>query len=288
MKKILVFGGAGQLGQSLNVECSAFPGLDLTFLSSSEADITQMGSLRKVFDIHTPDAVINCAAYTAVDLAEEEEERAFQINAQGAENLAEACADFGVFLVHVSTDFVFPGDWPEPLKEEDKTGPKSVYGSSKLKGEQSIQARLKDTSLIIRTGWLYSEFGHNFLNTMLRLGKTKDKLGVVVDQVGTPTYARDLASFILSCLDQELYPSGLFHFSNEGVASWYDFAAAIFARSGDTLELRPLRSKAYPTPAERPRFSVLDKSKAKEKLKIDIDHWQRALDRCMAAMTRTD
>lgn len=281
MKKVLVIGGNGQLGQCLRVVMEDHSGVEAVFMSSSEANILQGETLMEAVSMHQPQLVINCAAYTAVDLAEDEPEKAYSLNAEGVLNLATVCQKQGLFLIHISTDFVFPGDIPLPLDETAVTNPLSVYGKSKLKGENILEAMLPDQSLIIRTSWLYSEFGNNFLKTMLRLAREHDSLGVVCDQVGTPTYARDLANFIWTCVEQDQCPSGILHFSNEGLASWYDFAAAIFDFSGLSVEMRPLRTEAYPTKATRPKFSVLDKTKAKEVVPVKIEHWVQALKRCL-------
>lgn len=282
MKKILIIGGRGQLGQCLQAELMPDANLNVIFLSSAEADVSSLDSLRKTVDFHKPDVLINCAAYTAVDRAEDEPEQAFLLNEQGPANLADICKEQDAFLIHISTDFVFRGDVTVPLAETVHTDPLSIYGKSKQKGEEVLLSQIPNQCLIIRTSWLYSEFGHNFLKTMLRLSSEKTSVGVVWDQVGTPTYARDLAIFIWTCIEQNTPATGILHFSNEGVASWYDFAAAIFDFSGIPIELLPLKTEDYPAKAIRPRYSVLDKTKAKQVLDIRIDHWAQALKRCLA------
>ena len=281
MKRALIIGGNGQLGQCLkNVD----PGsLDMVFLSSAEANILEASSLTSVFDTYQPDLIINCAAYTAVDLAEDEPLKAAAINAQGPQLLAELCFASDIPLIHISTDFVFDGSTPVPLVETDYAGPVSVYGKTKLQGEMGI---IKSTSrhLIIRTSWLYSEHGSNFLKTMLRLGKERERLEVVCDQIGSPTYAMDLAEAIVSIASRQDLTYGVFHYSNEGVASWYDFACEIFRKSGLKVQVKPVRSSQFPTKATRPKFSVMDKSKIKGAYGLSIPHWVESLEKCISKL----
>ena len=280
MKKIVVFGGNSQLAQSIKKVKHSFPLLEVVFLSSEEASIVDVEALVSVFDKHKPQVIINCGAYTAVDLAEGEVEKATMVNADGPRNLAHLCEKSGATLVHISTDFVFDGHYARPLAESDQTNPISVYGKTKLAGEQEI---INNASryVILRTSWLYSEFGNNFVKTMLRLGKERESLGVVADQIGTPTYAVDLANAILTIASKEKLEYGVYHYSNEGVASWYDFAHAIFKIAKLTIDLKPLSSAEFPTKAVRPPFSVLDKSKIKDQFSIQIPHWQDSLEVCL-------
>jgi len=278
MKKVIVFGGNGQLAQCLKKTGSKQ--LDLVYFSSDDVNILEESHLKEVFKTHAPDIVINCAAYTAVDLAEDEPLKAAAVNAQAPEAIAHLCAQYDALLIHVSTDFVFDGNAAHPLDESEAPNPINTYGKTKLLGEEAI-IRNWDKHIIIRTSWLYSEFGNNFLKTMIRLGKERDELGVIYDQVGSPTYAIDLAELIIKLAEAEITTYGLFHYSNEGTASWYDFAHAIFKSTGLSVRLRPMRTSEYPTKATRPAYSVMDKSKIKEAFKITIAHWQDSLDRCI-------
>lgn len=278
MDKIVVFGGNGQLGQCLKTV--SLQDERLIFLSSTEADITNESQLITVFETYTPAIVINCAAYTAVDKAEDEPEEASLLNAVAPGLIAKLCEQYKATLIHISTDFVFEGAKTGLLRETEETKPAGVYGSTKLKGEKAVVERLKE-HIIIRTSWLYSEYGHNFAKTMLRLAKDKDELGVVADQVGTPTYAIDLAQAILALVNSTEKKYGLYHYSNEGVASWFDFAHAIFEYSQTKIKLNPLRTDEFPTKAKRPAYSVLDKSKIKEYYQLQIPHWRDSLQICL-------
>lgn len=283
MKNVLVFGGKGQLAQCIKKLDGNFPVLNLVYLSSQEADITDQQAMEAVFEQYTPSVVVNCAAYTAVDLAEDEEEKAQQINTHGPAIVAKLCEQYACRLIHISTDFVFAGNKALPLREDDGTEPLSVYGRTKLAGEKEIIKNTKDY-IILRTSWLYSEFGGNFVKTMLRLGRERDRLGVVSDQIGTPTYAMDLARVIL-LLAEEAHPEvGVYHYSNEGVASWYDFAHAVFKQAALSVALHPLASAEFPTKAIRPAFSVLDKRKIKDTFNIEIPHWQDSLAECLTTI----
>ena len=222
------------------------------------------------------DYCINCAAYTAVDKAETEVEKAFEINAKGAKNLALVCNAQDAILIHISTDFVFDGNKTEPYTETDVPKPISVYGASKLQGEVEVQKTLKK-HFIIRTSWLYSEHGANFMKTMLRLAEIRDEISVVSDQIGTPTYAGDLADVILKIIRSKQQNFGLYHYSNEGVASWYDFAKAIFEASDLKVKTIPIKTEAYPTPAKRPVYSVMDKTKITSILGVETRNWQDSL-----------
>jgi len=278
MKKVLVFGGGGQLAQCLNKTGSQQ--LNLVYFTSKDVNILEESHLKEVFKAHAPDVVINCAAYTAVDLAEDEPLKAAAVNAQAPEAIAQLCAAYDSLLIHVSTDFVFDGDVAHPLGETEIPNPINTYGKTKLLGEEAI-IRSWDKHIIIRTSWLYSEFGNNFLKTMVRLGKERDELGVIYDQIGSPTYAIDLAELIIKLAESELPAYGLYHYSNEGTASWYDFAHAIFKSTGLNVRLRPMRTSEYPTKATRPAYSVMDKAKIKETFNITIPHWRDSLDRCI-------
>lgn len=279
MQKIIVFGGNGQLGQAL--KSVSINSDEIIFLSSSEGNVLDERKLRAQFSAYRPDVVINCAAYTAVDKAEDEALLAAELNVEAPRNLARICKQFNAILFHVSTDFVFGGTQTGLLAETDLTAPTGVYGQTKLDGELAIQAELEE-HLIIRTSWLYSEFGNNFAKTMLRLGKDRDALNVVADQVGTPTYAVDLATAILTIIRQDgPFVYGLYHYSNEGVASWYDFAHEIFDLAGYAVQTNPISTAAYPTRAKRPAYSVLDKAKIKATYPIQVPHWRDSLKICV-------
>ncbi|MDO1512937.1 dTDP-4-dehydrorhamnose reductase [Maribacter confluentis] len=276
MKKILVTGGQGQLANCINDITKNNNGLHIVYVDIDTLDITDKNAVISYFKQNNFNYCINCAAYTAVDNAESNHELAEQVNYVGAQNLAYACKDYNVTLIHISTDFVFDGKQTKFYTEEDLAQPLSVYGNTKLEGERAI-VNILNEHFIIRTSWLYSEHGNNFLKTMLRLGSERDELSVVVDQIGTPTYAGDLANVILDLIQKNAIFYGLYHYSNEGVASWYDFAKSIFDISMTKLELSPIKSEAYPTPARRPAFSVMDKSKIKNKLNIKIPYWRDSL-----------
>ena len=279
---VLVTGSGGQLGQSLQFVSPNYPEIDFVFCNSSELDITDLNNINKIFKQYKPHFCINTAAYTAVDKAESEPQKAQLINVIGAKNLAEVCKDFETTLLHVSTDFVFDGNALKPYSEEDFTNPTGVYGQTKLDGEKEIQSILSNY-YIIRTSWVYSQFGNNFMKTMLRLASEKDSISVVNDQVGTPTNAVDLANVLLSIINfkpptSNLQPSfGIYNFSNQGQCSWFDFAAEIFKQNNNVIDLKPIPSSQFPTPAKRPSYSVLDKSKIERKFEFKIDNWELSL-----------
>ena len=283
MGPILVFGGAGQLGQCLQHVAQERQLPNLVFLPEEQANILNVDTLAAVFAQHQPAYVINCAAYTAVDKAEDEVDLARRVNRDGVENLARLCAAHGSTLLHISTDFVFAGTGNAPLLETDETAPISVYGLTKLEGEQVIPQHTA-RYFILRTSWLYSEYAGNFVKTMLRFGKERDELRVIWDQLGTPTYAPDLAGCILTIIESQSEAFGLYHYSNEGVTSWYDFAVAIFELGGLPTRTVPIRTAEYPTKATRPAFSVMDKTKAKTMLGVAIPHWRESLKVCMARL----
>ncbi|MFT3794521.1 dTDP-4-dehydrorhamnose reductase [Flavobacterium sp.] len=273
---VLVTGGKGQLGQALQSIAGNYPQIELYLASSAEADIANPESLEAIFNKIQPQFCINAAAYTTVDKAESEPEKAYEINVTGAKNLAQACHKFGTTLLHISTDFVFDGQQQTPYTETDATNPQGVYGLTKWQGEQAIAA-VFDQYYIVRTSWLYSAFGHNFMKTMLRVAAERPSLNVVNDQIGTPTEATTLADALLQMIRSGKQEYGIYHYSNEGVASWYDFAAEIFAVNGVKIELNAIPTAAYPTPAKRPKYSVLDKTKIKSVFGIQIPDWQTAL-----------
>jgi len=282
---ILVLGASGQLGQSLKKAALAQNLKDICFAGRNEADILDSKSLMQVFERENPRFVVNCAAYTAVDKAEDEHELADEVNCTGAALVAECCKKYHATMIHISTDFVFGGAMPaRPLAETDATHPMGAYARTKLRGEQAIAAVLKE-HIIIRTSWLYAEYGGNFVKTMLRLGKERKELGVVADQIGTPTYAPDLAQGILDIISRGGMHYGLFHYSNEGAASWYDFAKAIFDIAGMETIVKPLKTSEYPVKAARPSFSVLDKSKIKDMYGCIVPYWRESLAVCIKELT---
>ena len=280
MKNILVTGCKGQLGNEIQLlapkyedECTFF------FTDKEELDITDRKAVYTFIEKHSIGIVINCAAFTAVDKAEENEELCNLLNNVAPGYLAEAVASVGGTMIQVSTDYVFDGKGCIPYKEEDATNPQTVYGRTKLAGEENV-IRSCAGSMVIRTAWLYSTFGNNFVKTMIRLGKERDALGVVFDQVGSPTYARDLARAIMHIVDKGIVP-GVYHFTNEGVCSWYDFTRAIHRFEGIDCQVSPIHTEDYTVPAARPHFSVLDKSKIKNTFGIDIRWWEDALKECI-------
>jgi dTDP-4-dehydrorhamnose reductase len=281
---VLVTGSSGQLGQALQSIEKKYPEINFQFFKSSELDITSSTQCEVVFENVKPHFCINTAAYTAVDKAESEPEKAHLINVTGAENLAKACKENNTVLLHISTDFVFDGTATKPYTEEDLPNPTGVYGQTKLDGEKAIQAIL-EKHFIIRTSWVYSQFGNNFMKTMLRLGAERDTLSVVDDQIGTPTNAVDLAKALLqivtSCRAKlvSAIPYGIYNFSNEGQCSWYDFAKKIFEINNIKIDVQVISTSSYPTPAKRPSYSVLDKSKIKKVFEIKIMDWEHSLSR---------
>lgn len=273
---VLVTGANGQLGQSLRFIAPDYPQIRFVFCPSSELDIANPESCEQAFAKIKPDFCINAAAYTAVDKAESEPDKAYLINVNGAKNLAGVCKQYNTVLLHVSTDFVFDGTKDNPYSEEDIPNPTGVYGQTKLDGEKVVQS-VFDEYFIIRTSWVYSQFGHNFMKTMLRLATERDSLSVVNDQIGTPTNAVDLAHALAKIIISNKKAFGIYNFSNEGQCSWYDFAKMIFEINGINIDLKPIPTSSFPTPAKRPAFSVLDKTKIKETFGIKIKNWEESL-----------
>jgi len=283
---VLVTGANGQLGQAIQFISEKYAEIEFKFCSSSDLDITSKENCQLVFTKFKPDYCINAAAYTAVDKAESDPEKAHLINVIGAKNLAEVCKEFSTILLHVSTDFVFDGTSPtlsvtNGYIEEDLPNPTGVYGQTKLDGEKAIQETF-DNYFIIRTSWVYSQFGNNFMKTMLRLASERDSLSVVSDQIGTPTNAVDLAEVLIKIIQtdnrqQTTDNYGIYNFSNEGQCSWYDFAKKIFEVNNISINLQPIPTSAYPTPAKRPAYSVLDKSKIKSVFGVEVKNWEESL-----------
>jgi dTDP-4-dehydrorhamnose reductase len=273
---VLVTGGRGQLGQAIQAEAVHHPDIAFHFMGRTEADITRKAQLEAVFGEIKPDFCVNAAAYTAVDKAENEPENAKALNVDGARILAEVCRAYQTKLIHISTDFVFDGQQNKPYLETDPTNPQGVYGQTKRDGEVEIKKTLLQ-HFIIRTSWLYSQYGHNFMKTMLRMATERDSLRVVDDQIGTPTNANDLARAVIAIVESNSEAFGTYHFSNEGTASWFDFAKAIFEVNDVKVNLEPIPTSEFPTPAKRPSYSVLDKSKFKHVFRFQIPQWFESL-----------
>lgn len=284
-KAILITGANGQLGSELRQLAAAYPHYQFVPVGREQLDIGERQQLIDFCRQRDWHALINCAAYTAVDRAESEQQQAERINCDAVRYLAEIARERDIPLLHISTDYVFAGDQHRPYVETDATGPRSVYGASKWQGEQAMLAINPARSAIIRTSWVYSAFGNNFVKTMLRLGREREHLNVVFDQIGTPTYARDLAQAILQLLPQLDRPhTEIYHYSNEGVCSWYDFAKAIFALSGLSCRVSPIETREYPTPATRPHYSLLNKHKIKADFALTIPYWRDSLQDCLNAL----
>lgn len=272
---VLVTGANGQLGQAIQYIAKNYLNLNFVFCNSTDLDISNKENCQAVFHKIKPDFCINAAAYTAVDKAESEKDKAELINVIGAKNLAETCKEFNTKLIHISTDFVFDGSNDKPYSENQIPNPKGVYGQTKLDGEKAIQ-HVFSNYYIIRTSWVYSQFGNNFMKTMLRLASERTSLSVVNDQIGTPTNAVDLAEALIQIvLNNTQY--GIYHFSNEGQCSWYDFAKKIFEINNVSIDLSAIPTEQFPTPAQRPKYSVLDKSKIKSTFGITIKTWEESL-----------
>ena len=286
---ILVTGANGQLGREMQ-RLSAVSPNNYTFTDVAELDVTDAGAVRQAVAQTRAEVIVNCAAYTDVERAEEDEPTAELLNHKAAGNLAAAAKATGATLFHVSTDYVFDGTGHRPYTEAMATSPLGAYGRTKLAGEEAVKAS-GCRYLILRTAWLYSEYGNNFLKTMLRLTSERETLRVVFDQVGTPTYAGDLALAIFSLIETGRYAGneGVYHFTDEGVCSWYDFAVEIAAAAGHgTCRIIPCHTSEYPTKAQRPAYSVLDKTKFKETFQMDIPHWREALIYCMKRLTENN
>ncbi|MBE0637682.1 MAG: dTDP-4-dehydrorhamnose reductase [Bacteroidales bacterium] len=283
MMNILVTGSNGQLGSELNELAQDYPDFGFFFTDVDELDITDKVAVEKFVVNHNIHCIVNTAGYTAVDKAESEPDKAMLLNATSVGYLAQIAKKYDASLVHISTDYVFGGHYHKPLNEDQQPEPNSVYSRSKYNGEQEI---LKNggKAVVVRTSWLYSQFGNNFVKTMIRLGKERDSLNVVFDQVGTPTYAGDLAKTILELIPRwvNLKKTEIFHYSNEGVASWYDFALAVHRIAGIHCKVNPIETKNYPLPAARPYYSVMNKEKIKKQFGITIPHWRDSLAICIA------
>ncbi len=287
MAKILVTGANGQLGKEFRDLAPVFPGHEFLFLSREDLPIHHFELVRNVFNSFQPDFCINCAAYTAVDKAEQEKDLAYLVNAESVGVIAAVCKSHGTKFVHVSTDYVFDGTATVPYKETDETNPQSVYGASKRKGELDAMELCPD-AIIIRTSWVYAVHGKNFVKTMMRLMAEKDQLSVVADQQGSPTWAADIASAIMQIIDSAKWVPGIYHFSNKGETNWYEFACEIKKLIGSMCKVNPIPTHEYPTPAIRPLYSVLDKHKIISTFGIQLHNWKDSLSECIARLKRED
>ncbi len=285
MQNILITGKNGQLGNEIQVLAPSFPSYNFLYTDIDELDITNNQLVLDFFNEHKPVICINAAAYTAVDKAETEKELAFKVNAEAVKNLAQAGKKWNTKFIHVSTDYVFNGQATRPYKEDDPTDPVNYYGYTKLKSEEFARAECP-SAIIIRTSWVYSTYGNNFVKTMLRLMKERESINVVNDQVGSPTYAADLAEVILQIATlKHDRKEGIYHYSNEGVISWFDFAVAIKEISGSSCRVNPIPTSAYPTPAKRPAYSAFDKEKITEVFGIELQDWRKSLERCVKLLS---
>ena len=286
--KILVTGSNGQLGNEIREIAKTETRHDFIFTDVAELDICDANAVNAFVENHRPDFIVNCAAYTAVTKAENDLEFARRINRDAVANLGQAAKSFNAKLIHVSTDYVFDGTGHIPYTEDQATNPQTVYGITKLEGEEALK-KTACAFVILRTSWLYSSFGNNFVKTMIRLGKEKDQLSVIYDQIGDPTYAADLASAIMTIINADKFVEGIYHFSNEGVCSWYDFTKVIHQLSGiTTCNVLPIATKDYMDKTPRPFYSVLDKSKIKETYNIQIPYWMESLARCVRLLQQME
>lgn len=286
MYNILVTGSKGQLGSEIEALHVKYP-YDFYFTDKNELDITNFEKVEKFCVKNNITHIVNCAAYTAVDKAEEEKDLANKINHLSVKNLALIASEKNISLVHISTDYVFDGQNYKPYTEDDITNPQGVYGQTKLCGENTLKQINPKNSIIIRTSWVYSSFGNNFVKTMLRLGEEKDELGVVYDQIGTPTYAKDLAKTILNILPKiNNEKVEVYHYANEGVVSWFDFAKEIMRMAKIDCKVKPIQTIQYPTPAKRPHYSVLNKAKIKLTFNLEIPYWKDSLDECLKKLNK--
>ena len=287
MKKILVLGSNGQLGNCFKKLSSDFDSnFEFNFASSEDLDITDRNAVDDFFDDFKPDFCINAAAYTAVDLAEKESEKAFAVNAEAVRNIAEACKNTKATLIHISTDYVFDGESNISYSEDNFTNPQGVYGASKLKGED-LAIENNPKTIVIRTSWLYSEFNKNFVKTMLNLFTIKDELGIVADQFGQPTNANDLAEVVMKIIESDPKTFGVFHFSNYPETNWFEFASKIAEFSDSKIKLKAISTEEFPTPAKRPKRSTMALDKIEEVYKVEPIHWEHSLQDCIETLATT-
>jgi dTDP-4-dehydrorhamnose reductase len=280
MQTILITGSHGQLGNEMQQTAKRFPQFNYLYTDIEELDICDKAALVAFVKANAVNVFVNCAAYTAVDKAEDDVELCYKINADAVRNIGEIAAENNLKVVHVSTDYVFDGTNHIPYTEDQPVCPATVYGKSKLAGEQALLKTCKQ-AVILRTAWLYSSFGNNFVKTMMKLGTERDSLNVIFDQIGTPTYAADLADAIMRIISSKNFVPGIYHFSDEGVCSWYDFTKSIHRLAGITCDVHPIETKDYPARTPRPHYSVLNKAKIKSTYSIVIPHWEESLERCI-------
>jgi dTDP-4-dehydrorhamnose reductase len=280
MQTILVTGCNGQLGSEMQVAANRFPSFQYIYTDVAELDICDKNTLDAFVKENAVNIIVNCAAYTAVDKAEDDIELCYKINRDAVKNIGEVASENNLKVVHVSTDYVFDGTNYLPYTEDLPVCPETVYGKSKLEGEQALMESCGQ-AVILRTAWLYSSFGNNFVKTMIKLGTERESLNVIFDQVGTPTYAADLADAILCLLSNETFVPGIYHYSDEGVCSWYDFTKTIHRIAKVTCNVQPIETKDYPARTPRPHYSVLNKSKIKSTYNISIPHWEESLEKCI-------
>jgi len=280
MTNILITGSHGQLGNEMQQTAKRFPQFNYLYTDIEELDICDKAALDAFVKANAVNVIVNCAAYTAVDKAEDDVELCYKINADAVRNIGEIAAENNLKVVHVSTDYVFDGTNHIPYTEDQPVCPATVYGKSKLAGEQALLKTCKQ-AVILRTAWLYSSFGNNFVKTMMKLGTERDSLNVIFDQIGTPTYAADLADAIMRIISSKNFVPGIYHFSDEGVCSWYDFTKSIHRLAGITCDVHPIETKDYPARTPRPHYSVLNKAKIKSTYSIVIPHWEESLERCI-------
>ena len=280
MNTILITGSHGQLGNEMQQAAIRFPAFNFLYTDVEDLDICDKAALSDFVKANKVNIIVNCAAYTAVDKAEDDVALCYKINSDAVRNIGEEASENNLKVVHVSTDYVFDGTNYLPYNEDQPVCPATVYGKSKLAGEQALMETCKQ-AVILRTAWLYSSFGNNFVKTMMKLGTDRDSLNVIFDQVGTPTYAADLANTILKVLSHETFVPGIYHFSDEGVCSWYDFTKSIHRIAGITCNVQPIETKDYPARTPRPHYSVLNKAKIKSTYGMVIPHWEESLVRCI-------
>jgi dTDP-4-dehydrorhamnose reductase len=285
MTTILITGSHGQLGNEMQQAAVRFPQFKFIYTDVEELDICNKAAVDAFVKANAVNVIVNCAAYTAVDKAEDDVELCYKINSNAVRNIGEVATAKNLKVVQVSTDYVFDGTNHMPYTEDEPVCPATVYGKSKLAGELALMETCKQV-VIIRTSWLYSSFGNNFVKTMIKLGTERDSLNVIFDQIGTPTYAADLADTILKILSHETFIPGMYHFSDEGVCSWYDFTKTIHRIAGISCDVRPIETKDYPARTPRPHYSVLNKAKIKTTYRITIPHWEESLERCMKILTK--
>ena len=285
MQTILITGSHGQLGNEMQQAAKNYPAFNYLYTDVEDLDICDKGALNTFVKANQVNIIVNCAAYTAVDKAEDDVELCYKINADAVRNIGVVAKENDLKVVHVSTDYVFDGTNYMPYTEDQTVCPSSVYGKSKLAGEQALFESC-DQAVILRTAWLYSSFGNNFVKTMMKLGSERDSLNVIFDQIGTPTYAADLADTILKLLSNETFVPGIYHFSDEGVCSWYDFTKSIHRIAGITCDVHPIETREYPTRTPRPHYSVLNKAKIKSTYAISIPHWEESLEKCIKILQK--